>query len=183
MIVYRESRKGEQPQTFGLKESLLFHDSPVPKEERVVKIWINVNGLSGNPELPMLKSFEPAYFTLENEINLGISMIFHNHIKDSMRDLLTWQDSEYLKFCLKLALPQDTAFLGNNPTLKPFRQKYGEDARHIDYLGPCFLYDLRQLHAFGGHEFVRKLFRNDGQNFMYLTRASEAPKILYEETK
>ena len=64
--VVEKSRKGELPQTTGLKESLLSTFSPVPEDIRIVKMWINVNELSGNEELPMLRSFEPSYYVLGN---------------------------------------------------------------------------------------------------------------------
>jgi len=70
---YPKSRKGELPPTASVKESLISNYSTVPKDARIVKTWINVNELSGNEELPMLKSFEPGYFVLGNRIDVEIA--------------------------------------------------------------------------------------------------------------
>jgi hypothetical protein len=70
---YPKSRKGELPPTDDIKETMISSILPVPKDTRIVKTWINVNELSGNEELPMLKSFEPGYFVLENRIDVEIA--------------------------------------------------------------------------------------------------------------
>jgi hypothetical protein len=108
-----KSRKGELPQLSGLKESLSYTFSPVPEDTRITKIWINVNDLSGNEELHELNSFEPGHIVLGNQINTEISMMIRKHIKglDWLRKLFTWPDSEYMKFCLKIAIPQDSVYL------------------------------------------------------------------------
>jgi hypothetical protein len=176
--VVEKSRKGELPQTVGLKESLLSTFSTVPEDIRIVKMWINVNELSGNEELPMLRSFEPSYYVLGNQIDTEISFKMKLHLKSFLRFLFKWEDKEYLKFCLKIAIPQDLANSNNfRLFLKIYNQKYTPDTRVIDHLGPCFLYDLRQLHEIGGHELVRAFFRYDGQNFIYMTRAPETQAI------
>lgn len=132
----------------------------------------------------MLLSFEPGYFVLGNRIDVEIAQFMRNHIKGYLLNLFTWDDHEYLKFCLKIAIPQDLANEDHFVMiLKSYNQKYKPDTRSIDHLGLCNLYDLRQLHEIDGHALVRALFRHDGLNFMYLTRAPETQAAQLEETK